>query len=987
MILSPAQAREDFDITNYQVNITLQPNGSCNVTERIEVDFTKKRHGLYRTIPFRYRATPIDDNGPRAKRAASTKNYYEILVQNINVESKTFQVFEEGDFLKIRIGDPDSYVYGKEVYTITYTVWGALNDFDNWVEFTWNAVGNDWDTDIQKASVVVNLAKPVNLNKEDMAVFTGSLGSKEHNATITKNGNTIVANTSRALSPYEGMTVGLKFPKGYFSTTEIPIAAYAQQYYVKNHTSSITINKDASLDVAETYVVTFIKETSSFTRAFNNAPFSDNSNGERRQMIVLDEQDVYVKLSPTTACDYHIQRSDENNDILLIKSKAKPFLGTYTFTFKYKLWGAISKNGNSALVRWDVLNSLQEEPVEHSNFTVNGAVDLKIDTSSFQLLASGRAKEDDLMLNGFSGGLSNRLVHGGYYQLTLQCSASSLDFSRVPMGVYAKFYTIEDMNVEAHLQNDGGIRLKYKLKPKFLYKHNKATFQPPIIQHFIEGRMGEIVPNRSILSHHEYMIVDDIKTPTNIATEIVKDPILGKKILIKDENWNESSPYFEYEYTIYGLWNDKIDGKNILQFPLILQPNEPIERAAIRVYYPDGLKSEEVYLQGSIDGMMPTITFDKRTSFEITSIDQPIIPNHPFVLKMSIPESHSLDVSFITAIELWCINNIWYLLGIIGGIGFAVIWFFFGKDEKPTIMVHFEPPFDITPAEAGYLFDEKLHKKDLISLIFYWANKGFLNIKELENNDYQLSKIKPLPGSAKQFEKTFFSGLFETGDVIKVSSLRNKFYTHLQQSFRDMYAHSKAVGMFNRGSFTSQKLIMLVGFILLIASIMSAILGAFVWEDYSISIGLGLMAISAIVFGWLMPKKGKWGVEKYAQTMGFYEFVKTAEIDRLKVLVKDNPKYFEMTIAYAIVFGLGKQWANRFKDIEMATPEWYEGSTSYPMFNSILFTNNMLNGMRHINDDLSYVEHTSRSGSGGSTFSGGGGFSGGGFGGGGGGSW
>ena len=123
-------------------------------------------------------------------------------------------------------------------------------------------------------------------------------------------------------------------------------------------------------------------------------------------------------------------------------------------------------------------------------------------------------------------------------------------------------------------------------------------------------------------------------------------------------------------------------------------------------------------------------------------------------------------------------------------------------------------------------------------------------------------------------------------------------------------------------------------------------------------------------------------VQMIGRLLGFKEFIKTAEKDRLESLQQDDPMYFYKVLPYAMVFGLSKKWGKLFKDIKVEQPRWYV--TASPILAHNLTTHITSSLYSSTNHAISIVSHDS-SGSGG--YSGGGGFSGGGGGGGGGGSW
>ena len=127
--------------------------------------------------------------------------------------------------------------------------------------------------------------------------------------------------------------------------------------------------------------------------------------------------------------------------------------------------------------------------------------------------------------------------------------------------------------------------------------------------------------------------------------------------------------------------------------------------------------------------------------------------------------------------------------------------------------------------------------------------------------------------------------------------------------------------------------------------------------------------------------------------LGLREFIKTAELDRLKAMAEDNPEWFYSVLPYTYVFGLSDVFAKRLETLAIPAPEWYVSSSpDYLTWNYYMFSRQMSKSMQHVTSTLTKVDPGKfirrRKYSGGSSFCGSsGGFSGGGFGGGGGGSW
>ncbi len=52
----------------------------------------------------------------------------------------------------------------------------------------------------------------------------------------------------------------------------------------------------------------------------------------------------------------------------------------------------------------------------------------------------------------------------------------------------------------------------------------------------------------------------------------------------------------------------------------------------------------------------------------------------------------------------------------------------------------------------------------------------------IKTKDYEFIKLKELPTNVPQFEKTLFDGIFETGEKVKLSDLKNVLYTTMNKA-------------------------------------------------------------------------------------------------------------------------------------------------------------------------------------------------------------
>ncbi len=102
-----------------------------------------------------------------------------------------------------------------------------------------------------------------------------------------------------------------------------------------------------------------------------------------------------------------------------------------------------------------------------------------------------------------------------------------------------------------------------------------------------------------------------------------------------------------------------------------------------------------------------------------------------------------------------------------------VLW---GRDEQIIPSIQFQPPEGLDSAAVGYIIDGSVEDRDVISLIIYWADKGYLTIHE-ERDDIYFERRSFLPANAPAYQRTMFTALFPKGDITYLSSLEQKFST------------------------------------------------------------------------------------------------------------------------------------------------------------------------------------------------------------------
>jgi uncharacterized membrane protein YgcG len=197
-------------ITDYVVAMSIERDGTLLVDETITYDFgTNERRGILRDL---VRTERFDGDHDRR---------YDIDVLGVSADPGTpddVQLSSEGDYLRIRIGDPDQTITGEHTYEIAYSVAGALLPFGDHDELNWDAIGNQWPVPIDRASARVGAPAPIT----GITCFSGPAGSRASCDESAMDGVDAVFAQS-GLAPGSGLTVVVGVPKGAIAPEPAPI--------------------------------------------------------------------------------------------------------------------------------------------------------------------------------------------------------------------------------------------------------------------------------------------------------------------------------------------------------------------------------------------------------------------------------------------------------------------------------------------------------------------------------------------------------------------------------------------------------------------------------------------------------------------------------------------------------------------------------------------------------------------------------------------
>jgi len=324
------------------------------------------------------------------------------------------------------------------------------------------------------------------------------------------------------------------------------------------------------------------------------------------------------------------------------------------------------------------------------------------------------------------------------------------------------------------------------------------------------------------------------------------------------------------------------------------------------------------------------------------------------------------------------------LLGLLFPLGWYLwAWNSYGRDpRKGVIIPRFKPPKGLTAAGCSYISKMSFNKQAFTAAIISLGVKGYLEIRE-DDDDFTLhQKQASGNGKASKGERAAVAELFKESIGVGLKQKNHKVFMKAQSVLRKALKAEHLGRVFNLNSKYALPAVIMTIVAIFVAVPMNG--GPIVWIPFAI-----ISVMMHLTFLLLMRAPTATGRRIMDEIEGFKMYLDTAEQVRLDRMQSPQltPEVFESFLPYAFALGVENSWCDRFtRELpeELAekggyNPAWYTGNRSG------------LAALGHIggafSDSFGSAISSASSPPGSSSGSGGGGSSGGGGGGGGGGGW
>ncbi len=308
------------------------------------------------------------------------------------------------------------------------------------------------------------------------------------------------------------------------------------------------------------------------------------------------------------------------------------------------------------------------------------------------------------------------------------------------------------------------------------------------------------------------------------------------------------------------------------------------------------------------------------------------------------------------------------------------------KEDLIVKSIEFHPPHNVTSSDIGYIVDGNIENNDVFSLLLLWASQGFVSISE-SNKSFIVTLLDRIPNESPLSHFKFFNRFFysEVIDIKKINGkkvgkgvyetkknilLEQSDYFQKKNYKKFILLFISTISLFSLfmldhqlfyGSSDHLISTMTIALFIIILSMLSSLIqlgnmGAYFNGSFrktyrkrlikyiivqciiflitSIAmheVNIVVTACFYIVYNCYhllassVIKRTEKGKEIYGKVLGFRNFIKTAEYDRLQWLTKENPNYFYEVLPYAYSFGLVDHWSKHFKNIDITPINGFNG--------------------------------------------------------------
>lgn len=415
------------------------------------------------------------------------------------------------------------------------------------------------------------------------------------------------------------------------------------------------------------------------------------------------------------------------------------------------------------------------------------------------------------------------------------------------LGYNSSGYVIESYNINMIVNEDNTFDITETISVNFTGYGKHGIYRKLPLKNTIKRLDGTKSNNRAKITN--ISVSDEYKISNESGYKVIKIGNAGKTV--------SGRKTYTIKYT-YNIGKDPLKDADELYFNLIgTEWDTNINSVNFTIKMPKSFDKTKLGFStgysNSTNGSDVTYTVSGNTIKG--NVMKPLYPRQGVTIRLTLPEGYFVGAS--SNFDYTMLLKI--AISIICVIVAYFIWSKYGRDEMVVDTVEFYPPDDLNSADVAFIYNGHSEQKDIISLLIYLANKGYLRIEEYEektlkvfkSKNFKIIKVKEYDGNNED-EREFFNGLFkgtklkskdeledikindalngskltvndlmESKEEVTKSDLYNKFYLTLNKIRKNINRKENKEKIFEKNSLAKR------GIILIMIAVIFMIMGGF----------------------------------------------------------------------------------------------------------------------------------------------------------------
>lgn len=316
-------------------------------------------------------------------------------------------------------------------------------------------------------------------------------------------------------------------------------------------------------------------------------------------------------------------------------------------------------------------------------------------------------------------------------------------------------YTIEKYDIKMIVNEDNTFDITETITANFTGYNKHGIYRKIPLKNNITRTDGTKSTNRAKISN--ISVSDNYSVSNESGYKVIKIGSSSQTVT--------GSKTYTIKYT-YNIGKDPLKNADELYFNLIGDEwDTSIDNITFTITMPKSFDASKLGFSSGKTGSTNSsnVTYNVNGNTIYGRLTNSLSTYQALTVRLTLPEGYFVGTS----------SNFDYFMLLKIGISliFVIIayglWQKFGKDDIVVETLEFYPPDGLNSADVGFIYKGHSENKDIISLLIYLANKGYLKIEEYEektlkvfkSKNFRITKLKDYDGDNED-ERTFFNGLF-----------------------------------------------------------------------------------------------------------------------------------------------------------------------------------------------------------------------------------